>query len=138
VIDARGAIENALARYGWAYDKDELELIGECFTSDAEVEFSTGWQVGRSAIVEELGRRRAKYRPIGAVPWHVITNVFVREQTDEEAQVVSFYTFYVKEPGAAPVLQSIGHYADLFAPEDGTWRIRRRSVVPAAAPGERG
>lgn len=128
---ARDAIANTLSLYAWAYDRDELDLIGSCFTADAEVEFGTGWKTGREAVVAELGRRRALYRPTGAIPWHVISNVLVHEQHEATARVTSFYTFLVKAPGEAPTPQSIGHYDDLFVVEDGVWRIRRRSVVAA-------
>ena len=67
-MSARDGIANTLSRYAWAYDKDELELIGECFTADAEVEFSTGWTTGRDATVAELRRRRDLYRPTGEIP----------------------------------------------------------------------
>lgn len=128
---ARDAIANTLSLYAWAYDRDELDLIGSCFTDDAEVEFGTGWKTGREAVVAELRRRRDVYRPTGAIPWHVISNVLVHEEHEATARVTSFYTFFVKRPGEAPAPQSIGHYDDLFAVEEGAWRIRRRSVVAA-------
>src|SRR3954469_12165479 len=128
-MTARPFIENALARYAFAYDTDELELLAECFTRDAEVEFSSGLKVGRDAVVAEMARRRARYRPDGVVPWHVISNVFIREESDEQARVASFYTFAVRSAGQAPKLQSMGYYDDLFVPEDGVWRVHRRRVV---------
>jgi hypothetical protein len=130
-MDPRSAIENTLYRYAWTYDMDELDGIGECFTEDAEVEFGTGSQVGRSDVVTEMRRRREKYRPTDALPWHAITNVFIRNQTDEQAEVVSFFTFCIKSPGSPPVLTSIGHYDDLFVADGDSWRVKRRRVVTA-------
>jgi hypothetical protein len=129
-MSARGAIENALYRYGWAYDMDELGMMGECFAEDAEVEFSTGLKVGREAVVAELERRRSKYRPEGTIPWHVISNVFIRAETEQEATVAAFYTFATKAPGGKPEWQSIGYYDDVFVNDGGVWRVSRRRVTP--------
>jgi 3-phenylpropionate/cinnamic acid dioxygenase small subunit len=129
-MSARGEIENALYRYAWAYDLDELELMGECFAEDAEVEFSTGVKVGREAVVGELERRRSKYRGGGTIPWHVISNVFIREETEQEATVASFYTFATRNPGGLPGFQSVGYYDDVFVNDGGVWRVGRRKVVP--------
>jgi hypothetical protein len=130
-VSARSAIENTLYRYAWTYDMDELAGIGECFTEDAEVVFGTGLQVGRDAVVAELTRRRAKYRPEGTMPWHVITNVFIRSETAQEAEVAAFYTFFTKPPDGPPAATSIGHYDDVFVEDGGVWRVRRRTMVPA-------
>jgi 3-phenylpropionate/cinnamic acid dioxygenase small subunit len=128
-LNVRSEIENTLYRYAWTYDMDELDGIGECFTADAEVTFGDNVQAGRDAVVRELKRRREKYRPDGTLPWHLITNVFIRRETQQEADVVSFYTFFVKPPDGPPVLTSVGHYADLFVPDGSAWRVKRRRVV---------
>jgi hypothetical protein len=129
-MNARSEIENTLYRYAWTYDLDNARGIGECFTEDAECEFSTGWRSGRAAIVEELERRRGLY-PEGAVPWHVISNVFIRAQREREADVASFYTFVLQVPGGEPVLRNFGYYEDLFADDGDAWRVKRRRVVGA-------
>jgi 3-phenylpropionate/cinnamic acid dioxygenase small subunit len=128
-VSARSEIENTLYRYAWTYDMDELDGIGECFTDDAQVTFGTGLQVGRDDVVTELRRRRDKYRPVGSLPWHVISNIYIRNETAEQADVVSFYTFFVKEPNGPPVLKSIGHYDDKFVADGGAWRVKQRTVV---------
>jgi hypothetical protein len=130
-MGARSAIENTLYRYAWTYDMDELSGIGECFTEDAEVQFGNSLQIGRADVVAEMIRRREKYRPTGALPWHAITNVFIRRETPTEAEVVSFFTFCIKTPGSPPVLTSVGHYDDLFVDDGDAWRVKRRQVVSA-------
>jgi hypothetical protein len=128
-VSARSEIENTLYRYAWTYDMDELDGIGECFTADAQVTFGTGLQEGRDDVVTELRRRRDKYRPEGSLPWHVITNIYIRRETATEADVVSFYTFFVKQPDGPPVLTSIGHYDDTFVEDGDAWRVKHRRVV---------
>src|ERR1700754_1568862 len=104
----RSEIENTLYRYAFAYDMEEARDIGMCFTEDAECVFwGTGLKVGRADVAKELERRRGGY-PEGGVPWHVITNIFIREQRETEAVVASFYTFVVHTPDEKPLLRSVG------------------------------
>ena len=127
---ARSDIENVLYWYAWAYDMDELNTIGDCFAEDAEVAFGTGVQYGREAVVAELTRRRGLYEK-GTTPWHVISNVMIVEETDLEAVVTSFYTFFVKPAGEPAQFTSIGYYDDRFVNDKGIWRIQWRRVLGA-------
>jgi hypothetical protein len=128
-LTARPHIENTLYRYAWTYDMDELDGIGEVFTEDAEVTFGSGLMVGREQVVGEMRRRREKYRPDNSLPWHVITNVYIRRETPTEADVVSFWTFFIRPQGGKPELQSIGYYDDLFVDDGDAWRVKRRVVT---------
>jgi 3-phenylpropionate/cinnamic acid dioxygenase small subunit len=126
--DMRSGIENTLYRYAWTYDMNELDDIAECFATDAECEFmDTGLKVGREAVATEMRRRRSQYTD-GSIPWHVITNVYITNETDTEATVRSWYTFFVQSPDGAQKFTSIGWYDDVFGLEDGVWRIKRRRI----------
>jgi hypothetical protein len=130
-LNVRSEIENTLYKYAWCYDMAGVSEIGDCFAEDAEVLFrDTGLKVGRAAVAQELIRRRQLYDR-GETPWHVISNVLITEETETEAKVKSFYTFFTKPKGGAPVLRSIGWYDDVFASEGGRWRVRRRRVLSA-------
>ena len=131
----RTMISNTLCRYAWAYDFDELDMIGGCFAREAEVLFTTGLKTGRAEIVAELARRRAVYRPRGETPWHISTNVFVRPVSASKAVVASWFSFGVRKPGEEPMeLSSFGWYDDVFVLEDGDWRVLTRRIL---RPGER-
>src|ERR1700749_4722349 len=96
--DMRSGIENTLYRYAWTYDMNELDEIAEECTTDAEVEFrDSGLKVGRDAVAAEMRRRREKYTD-GSIPWHVISNVYITDETDQEATVRSWWTFFVQSP----------------------------------------
>lgn len=138
-MDKRSGIENTLYRYAWAYDTGEMDLIDECFATDAEVEFmDSGLKVGRAEVVAEMHHRREKYAD-GSVPWHVISNVWITEDTDDRATVRSWYTFFVQASDGSQRFASVGWYDDTFALEDGAWRIRtRRVLLPHAAGRHRG
>ena len=131
-MGARSGIENTLYLYAWAYDMDELDRMGKVFATDAEVEFQdSGLKVGREAVVTEMRRRREKYLD-GSIPWHVISNILIENETASKADVKSFWTFYVKSPdGGSTSFKSIGYYDDVFVLEDGVWRVHRRRVTGA-------
>jgi 3-phenylpropionate/cinnamic acid dioxygenase small subunit len=129
MADRRSAIENTLYRYAWTYDRNELDGIGECFTADAEVEFrDSGLKVGREAVVAEMRRRRAKYSD-GSIPWHVISNVYITDETEDKAVVRSWYTFFVQAPDQTQRFGNVGWYNDVFSNEDGAWRVWRRRIL---------
>jgi len=110
-----------------------MDGIGECFTADAEVDFEgKEMTTGREAVVAELTRRRSKYGPRGTMMWHLLTNVFIAEESDTEASVRTFFTALVSGDSGPPTLQSVGYYDDVFVLDGDTWRIRRRRVVRAA------
>jgi hypothetical protein len=102
--------------------------MGEVFAQDAEVAFqeSGNFKVGRDAIVQEMRRRREKYRPEGSTPWHVITNILIENETEHGADVKSFWTFFVKPRDGEPELKSVGYYDDKFILEGNAWRVHRR------------
>lgn len=122
-------ISNALGRYAWAYDMDQMPLLEDCFSLDAEVVFSTGLQRGKAAVLTELERRRAKYRPLGQTPWHVITNVFVRPLGSGHAAVSAYWSFGVRSEDQPTALTKFGWYDDVFIEHGGTWLIHRRRIL---------
>jgi SnoaL-like domain len=125
----RPLMENVLAHFAWAYDLDKLEYLDACFTTECEVEFGdTGLKAGRDAVMVEFRRRREKYRHLNQIPWHVITNVFVRMESSTRASVSSWYGFGTMHPGKPMALDRFGRYEDLFVLEEEAWRIARRQI----------
>jgi len=129
MADSRAGIENTLYRYAWTYDMNDLDGIAECFTVDAEVDFrDSGVKVGREAVAAEMIRRRQKYVD-GSIPWHVISNVYITDETETQATVRSWFTFFVQSATGSQEFKGIGWYDDVFALEDGVWRVSRRRVL---------
>lgn len=129
----RAMIENTLSRYGWAYDLGELDKVGDCFTVDAEVHFPTGIRQGRAAIQAQLTEQRAKYTQ-GRRPWHLITDVWIEEETRIRASVRSRFSFGVMMSGQHTALTVFGGYEDLFVLDEDNWRISRRRMTRAENP----
>jgi hypothetical protein len=128
ISSIRVMITNTLNKYAWAYCRQDFDLLGECFTADAEVEFSTGWQKGRAAVLEELARRRALYAS-GQIPWHVLSNIFVRDESPVSATVTCWFSFGVMEKESPATLNVFGWYDDKFVLEQSEWRVDRRRVL---------
>jgi hypothetical protein len=131
----REQVENALSRYAWCYDMNQLEGIGQCLLQDAELAFLTVRVVGIDAIIDELRRRRSRYGP-ETVPAHLMTNVYIREPLGDEVEVTSSFLFCTSSPPEHPVLTSAGYYHDWFRFDGSSWRIARRRIfqLPADAP----
>jgi hypothetical protein len=130
----RDEIENLYALYAWAFDMDQLELLADMFTDDAQVEFSEGRAEGREAVLADLEKRRASMRPDDLVPWHLMTNLLIVKATEREATVRCFYTFFYNRPSGSIEPYKLGYYEDVFVEEAGVWRIRRRRIVSGGKP----
>ena len=60
---------------------------------------------------------------------HVLSNVFLIEDGDEEAVVNSYITLYLIENEGAPELEITGRYRDTVVQQGGTWKIKKREAV---------
>ena len=121
-------IERALYRYAWSFDSGNLDEIGDLFTAEAQVEFhDTGLKVGRSAIVDELRRRRQLYST-GDLPWHLITNTLVTKLEEGRAEVRSQWTVFVASGAGSAQLRGTGWYDDVFESDGDIWQVARRHV----------
>lgn len=126
---ARAEIENTLYRYAFAYDLNELDLLDDVFTRDAECEYlDVGLKAGHREVIAEQKARRGKYDD-GSIPWHVITNVYITDETETTATVRSWFTFFVQGADGTQRFVSVGWYDDQFQVEDGVWRISRRRIM---------
>jgi hypothetical protein len=128
-LSARSNIENTLYRYTWAFDLDELDLLDECFTPDAEVDFEGDLKVGRPAVIAELRQRREKYRRDGATPWHSVTNLFITDETADRVAAKAFWHFFMRTSDGTYAFLMFGFYDDIFVRDGDVWRIESRRVL---------
>jgi uncharacterized protein (TIGR02246 family) len=66
--------------------------------------------------------------------FHLVSNVDI-EVDGDRASATSTWSYIVRGPGDAPVLEKLGHYEDELVREDGAWRFARRSAptdIPSA------
>jgi ketosteroid isomerase-like protein len=139
-VSARGEIENTLYQYSLGYDDRDLDLQADCFTEDAVMISGEDDRVEGRAAIQALFTERRRHRvERDEQPRHVVTNVFIREETPDTASVVSYMTLVTtpNQGGAARTEKRVvdtetsvatGWYRDEFVREPDKWRIRQRSV----------
>lgn len=125
------AICQLLYRYCAAHDARDVQALRRCFAADVEL-FG---RRGRDAVVERLA---AGYVGITAQRRHVLSNVFIVEDGDDEALVQSYITLYLVREGKVE-LHLTGVNKDRVVREDGEWKIRSRDMLRDVeyAPGDR-
>jgi 3-phenylpropionate/cinnamic acid dioxygenase small subunit len=127
----RAQINDVLGRYSWGYDQNELDAIAACFTADAvfSMRIADGDLIGpfegREAI---LGLMKTSLEQQDDQRRHVSSNVFVEQESDDAATVVSYLTLIAVAGGQLNVLSS-GWYRDQFVLDGDRWRIRDRYLA---------
>ena len=129
-MSARPDIENALHRWCWGMDERDLELVRDCWTEDASMHVDLPGRdpldvAGREAILARLQNAWAENPPTAMVK-HVITTVYVEEESSEEARVRSYVVSFGLDDGR-PALFSLGRHRDRLVLQDGIWRLRERT-----------
>jgi ketosteroid isomerase-like protein len=139
-MSARGAIENTLYQYSLGYDEADMDLQADCFTADAVILSGEDDRIeGREVIKTFFTERRADRTRRSEQSRHVVTNVYIRNETEDEAVVVSYLTLLTtpNEGGAARTEKRVvdteasfasGWYRDRFVRDGDKWRIRERQV----------
>jgi hypothetical protein len=132
--DGKLAAEDKLAIYelvnrsAWSYDSARLDVMGECFTSDATMSFRIGGgdligpYAGRDAIIQRI---RDSLNAQNDQRRHVISNMFFLSEERGRATVSSNLTLLVIAAGQLRVLSS-GLYRDVVCRAAGAWRIAER------------
>jgi 3-phenylpropionate/cinnamic acid dioxygenase small subunit len=139
-VDVADRLEilNLFARYAHTYDEGHLDRLGELFTADArfEIRGSLGAMPsvmdGRDEIVATMTKRYEDTRP--AQRRHLISNVYVEEQTADSARA-SAYLLLGSTVDDALALPVTGRYSNEYRKVDGTWLIHRQTLTLDAALG---
>jgi hypothetical protein len=114
-------IQQLLARYCYAHDSRDLDMLGSCFARDVEL---VG-EKGRDAVVQRFADG---YKKLTLQRRHVLTNFLLLEDGDTEALVQTYITLYIIR-GDSVELHLTGIYRDRVIVEDGAWKLRRRDSV---------
>ena len=123
----RAAIGERIARYCWAYDERRIELLGDCFTSDAIWEGNVLGEIpigpleGREAIVAWLSKFWPHQKDQRR---HMILNTIVEALQGDEAVTLS-YLLLMASTGDAVSMESMGFYKVAYRREGSNWRIAR-------------
>lgn len=115
------AISQLLYRYCSAHDNQDPEALGETFAKDISMPFGNG----RDEVVAFYANG---YKTLTKRRRHVLSNVFIVEDGDEEALVQSYVTLYLIENDKLEV-HLTGVYRDRVVLEDGAWKIKAREAA---------
>jgi hypothetical protein len=142
-MGSQAELERPLQLYAWGYDEDDMDMITECFTEDAVLVFepdpliedaeALGGErrtIGRDAIVEQFRNSRGGFEERGEQPRHLITNVFVEDAGEREADVRCMYLFCVQSASGLDV-KGVSRYYDHLIYDGERWRIQVRRNVTA-------
>jgi hypothetical protein len=125
-------IVDAVSKYAWGYDQNDMALLAEAFSVGAisggkisGTDFSWGPMVGKEAIVSGLGGMRATAT---IQPRHCVTNILFLAQTDTTARLQAYLTLMATENGATRVATC--GTLDIDAVKEGDeWRVSRLDVT---------
>jgi ketosteroid isomerase-like protein len=122
----RNQIENLLYRYARGFDEQDLDLLVDCFTEDAEL-FSAAAVKGRPAIREALTASRQARADAGQKPRHITSNITIEPRAEDEVGVHSLFSLVITSRDGVG-LDIAGTYTDTIVRQDGRWLIARRQV----------
>ena len=125
-MSAKREIANRLYRCARGFDDDDIDLLIDCFTADAELVSFEGTTSGRDAIRDSLSARRAA-SGADTQPRHLLTNMEIDLESDGTATARASYVL-LSAAQAGIAIVSTGVYVDRLVEEDGTWRISRMHV----------
>ncbi|MGU3498712.1 nuclear transport factor 2 family protein [Mycobacterium sp. C31M] len=121
-------IRDLIAYSAWLYDTKQAEELASLYAENGS--FTTivqggktfGPTVGRDALVERFTKRfAARTEQLR----HIVTNTWIKEQTDTHIVAISYLTLcVVGEHG--PRVQATGFYTDTFVKVGSDWRYESK------------
>jgi hypothetical protein len=126
-MSARDGIQQALALYALALDEGRLDLLEGYLTEDVRLHFPAADRTvtGRAQVLAFYASRQDA-RGLDQAR-HVITNLYVIEESASEARTVAYFTVVATAPDDG-VQTSSGWYRDRLVQRDGRWCFAERTV----------
>ena len=125
------AISEILGKMGWAYDSGNLDYLETVYTDDARFTISIAGlgQVGEyQTKTTIMGLYRGAKAGQTDTRRHVVSNIFLAEDSASTATAVSYLSLFVRNAEGVKVL-STGEYTDKFVLLDGAWKIAHRNLA---------
>ena len=133
-------VQAQLARQKWAVDTRDAELLTGLYTADSAQVIYQGGPDGRREIARSRGRdeiiagitagweRTAATWYPGALI-HQIGSVLAEQAADGRIRCRSYASFLALDPAGSPVLKGYAAYDDIWALDEGEWRLAYRETV---------
>jgi 3-phenylpropionate/cinnamic acid dioxygenase small subunit len=125
------AISEILGKMGWAYDSGNLDYLETVYTDDARFTISIAGmgQVGEyQTKTTIMGLYRGAKAGQTDTRRHVVSNIFLAEDSASTATAVSYLSLFVKNAEGVKLL-STGEYTDKFVLVGGAWKIVHRNLA---------
>jgi hypothetical protein len=122
------AIHELLSRAAYSFDERKLDVLEQCFTSDANmlVNIADGQTFGpfegRDAIMQLM---KGTLDSQTDVRRHIISNFIFEAEGDQNATVLSSIVLIATENAKIDVITS-GIYRDVVEKNNGNWQIKDR------------
>jgi uncharacterized protein (TIGR02246 family) len=127
-LEDLAAIDRLFQEYRRHLDARDLHAYSRLFCEDGEWAGRTGSAVGPDAIQAMLEANLDPNPPApGATSWHIVSNPTVDLDGDHATAQVT-WSLIRRAEGDAPAVVLLGHYDDVLAREDGTWKFKRRQA----------
>jgi 3-phenylpropionate/cinnamic acid dioxygenase small subunit len=124
----RQQITETLARHAFVVDENQLDQLGEVFTSDATYDMTRSG-MGAFQGIEAMSAAAGKMFAAGVAPLsHFVTNVVITATGDSTASVRSKGLMIMHDGALHAVV-----YDDTVAMHEGRWLIASRVITPIRA-----
>lgn len=133
-------VQAQLARQKWLVDARDAAALVPLYTADSTQVIYQAGPDGRREIIRNSGRdaiiagitagwerSAATWYPGSMI--HQIGSVVTEPADGGQVRCRSYASFLGLEPGGVPVLRGYATYDDLWALEDGQWRLAHRETV---------
>jgi uncharacterized protein (TIGR02246 family) len=127
----RLAILDVVTRADQAASQRDAGAYVELFTEDAVLDGTQGRQAGREALRSGVG---PVWAAEGPATLHLTLNAVV-EPGPSDDQAVARSVLLIIDPATPPVIRATASITQELRRSEGSWRITRRTVAPAAGLG---
>ena len=123
-------ILDVIARADWAATRRDADAYVELFTPDAVLDGTQGRHAGRQALRAAVG---PVWSAEGPATLHLTLNPVI-EPGPSDDQAVARSVLLIIDPAAPPAIRTAAAITQELRRAEGSWRISRRTVAPAAVP----
>jgi hypothetical protein len=129
IIQDRVEINETLALHAYISDSNQLDRLGELFTSDAIYDMTLSG-LGLFEGIDAIRDAAAQMAASGHAPLaHFVTNVIATSSGDSDATAQSKGLMIMHDGSVHAVT-----HQDALRRENGTWHISRRVITPTRTP----
>ena len=126
----RLAILEVVTRADEAASRRDADAYVELFTPDAVLDGTQGRHAGRQALRAAVG---PVWSAEGPATLHLTLNPVI-EPGPSDDQAVARSVLLIIDPAAPPAIRTAAAITQELRRAEGSWRISRRTVAPAAVP----